>query len=521
MGIGISRRRFLRALGAGALLTLMGGCGSSKHAPKLGSLRTPKASPLHASKVWPLPGVSPVRPKGVWAFRSRPDLAPAAAEVTGDVSGTGPGYVFLALKEGVGEHGPMILDDRGRLVWFEKYVTARDFKVQRYRGRPVLTWWEGSVVVGHGVGDYVVFDDSYREIMRVHAGNDRSGDLHEFLITPRDTALLTSYAAVPADLSPVGGAEDGAAWDSIVQELDIETGKVLFEWHSLDHVDVEESYVYPPRDPDLIYDYFHVNCIDVDHDDNLLISARNTSAVYKIDRGSGEMLWRLGGRRSSFEMGEGTRTFWQHDARRQPDGTITIFDNGAHPRVHLQSRAIRLRLNQEAMKATLVREYTHPDGLVSTSQGNMQVLPNGNVLVGWGSEPFVSEFSGDGELLMDAGFPPECESYRAFRFSWTGHPTDAPALALGERSRNKVTLYASWNGATEVTAWEVLSGPHPDRLEPLGSVPRNGFETPMLAQTSDPYVAVRARDSSGETLGTSAPRARRQASPGASSARSG
>src|SRR5215212_9106930 len=226
MGIGISRRRFLRALGAGAFLTLMGGCGSSKHAPKLGSLRTPKASPLRASKVWPLPGVSPVRPKGVWAFRSRPDLAPAAAEVTGDVSGTG--YVFLALKEGVGEHGPMILDDRGRLVWFEKYVTARNFKVQRYRGRPVLTWWEGSVVAGHG------------------------------------------------------GVEYGATWEGIAQEVDIETGEVLFEWHSLDHVGVEASHVHTPADPDFVYDYFHINSIDVDHDDNLLISARNTSAVYKV-----------------------------------------------------------------------------------------------------------------------------------------------------------------------------------------------------------------------------------------------
>src|SRR5215218_6231869 len=221
MGIGISRRRFLRALGAGAFLTLMGGCGSSKHAPKLGSLRTPKASPLRASKVWPLPGVSPVRPKGVWAFSSRPDLAPAAAEVTGDVSGTGPGYVFLALKEGVGEHGPMILDDRGRLVWFEKYVTARDFKVQRYRGRPVLTWWEGSVVFGHGVGEYVLFDDSYREIARVRAGNGLRGDLHEFVITPQDTALLTAYKAASADLSALGGPEDGVAWDGIAQEVDI------------------------------------------------------------------------------------------------------------------------------------------------------------------------------------------------------------------------------------------------------------------------------------------------------------
>jgi hypothetical protein len=508
MGIGISRGRFLQALGAGAFLTLTGGCAPSGHDPALGALRTPKASPLRASKVWPLPGVSPVQPKGVWAFRSRPDLAPAAAEVTGEVSGTAPGYVFLALKEGVGEHGPMILDARGQLVWFEKYITARDFKMQRYRGKPVLTWWEGAVVYGHGVGHYVIFDDSYREISRVRAGNGSDGDLHEFLITPQDTALLTAYAAVPADLSPAGGSEYGTAWDGIVQELDIETGEVLFEWRSLDHVEVGESYAYPPEDPALVHDYFHVNSIDVDHDDNLIVSARNTSAVYKIDRNSGEILWRLGGKRSDFEMGEGTRTFWQHDARRQPDGSITIFDNGAHPQVHPQSRGIVVDLDEGSMEATLVREYTHPDGLVSTSQGNMQVLPDGNVFIGWGSEPVVSEFSRDGELLMSAGFPPECESYRAFRFPWKGRPTDIPSLVVGRRSSDRVTLHASWNGATEVAAWEVLSGPRPNRLEPLGAVPRDGFETAMLAQTQDPYLAVRARDGSGEILGTSAPRAR-------------
>jgi hypothetical protein len=505
MGVGLTRRRFLRSLLAGAFLTLANGCGSIGRAERLGSARIPKAAPLRAPKVWPLPGIPPVQPEGVWAFRSRPDLAPAAAEVTGGDSGTAAGYVFLALKEGVGTHGPMILDDRGQLLWFEKYVTARDFKVQRYRGRPMLTWWEGSVVAGHGVGEYVIFDDSYREITRVRAGNGCLGDLHEFLITPEDTALLTAYAAVPADLSPVGGTEQGAAWDGIVQELDIETGEVLFEWHSLDHVDVGESYAYPPEDPDFAYDYFHVNSIDVDHDDNLLISARNTSAIYKINRRSGEILWRLGGKKSDFEMGEGTRTAFQHDARRQENGTITIFDNGAGPRVDHRSRGIVVELDEEAMKAELVREYVPPEDLICTSQGNIQVLPGGNVLIGWGSQPFVSEFSGEDDLLMNVGFPPECESYRAFRFSWSGHPTDAPALAVGRRSRNRVALHASWNGATEVTAWEVLSGPRPNRLEPLGAVPRDGFETAMLAQTTDPYVAVRARDSSGGILGTSAP----------------
>jgi hypothetical protein len=154
MGTGFTRRRFLSTLGAGAFLALTSGCGLPGRAQKLRSSRIPKASPLRAPKVWPLPGVSPVLPKGVWAFRSRPDLAPAAAEVTGRASGTAPGDVFLALKEGTGEHGPMILDNGGQPVWFGKCTTARDFKAQRYRGRPVLTWWEGSVVAGHGVGEY-------------------------------------------------------------------------------------------------------------------------------------------------------------------------------------------------------------------------------------------------------------------------------------------------------------------------------------------------------------------------------
>jgi hypothetical protein len=506
MGTEFTRRRFLGAVGVAYLaLTTVGGCELLGRAPKLRSSRTPKARPLRTSNVWPLPTVSPVLPKGVWAFRSRPDLGPAAAEVTTREHGIAPGYIFVGLKEGVGEHGPMIIDDRGQLVWYSKYTSARDFKMQYYRGRTVLTWWEGRVVAGHGVGEYVIFDGSYREIARVRAGNGYRGDLHEFLITPQDTALLTAYGAEPADLSAIGGGADGAVWDGVAQEVGIETGEVLFEWHSLEHVGVEESYVYPPQDPNFIYDYFHINSIDVDHDGNLLVSARNTWTVYKIDRESGEVLWRLGGKKSDFEMGSGTRTAFQHDARRRKDGTITVFDNGAHPQVHEQSRGIMVELDEGEMSATLLREYASPEKIVATSQGNAQLLPDGNVFVGWGAAPFVSEFSRDGELLLNAGFPPEAESYRAFRFPWSAQPTDTPALAVEQRSDGKVALYASWNGATEVAAWEVLAGPDAGRLEPLGSVPRDGFETAMLAQTSGPYVAVRAEDRSGEVLGTSEP----------------
>jgi hypothetical protein len=441
------------------------------------------------------------------AFRSRPDLGPPAVDVTTRAHATAPGYIFLASKKGPGQYSTMIVDDRGQLVWSRHLPSApekypMDFKVQHYKGEPVLTWCESKVVGGHGFGEYVILDSSYREVTRVRAGNGYRGDHHEFLITPQGTALITIYNLVPWDLSPLGGSKDAAAWDGILQEVDIESGEVLFEWHTLDHVGLEESYAEPSESPDETFCYFHINSIDVDHDDNLLVSSRNTFTVYKIDRNSGEVMWRLGGKNSDFDMGPGTLTNYQHDARRQSDGTITIFDNG-DVHVNEESRGIVLELDMEQMSARLVREYTHPDRLHAETQGDLQVLPNGNAFIGWGSLPVFSEFSSEGELLFSASFPPEDETYRAFRFPWTGRPTDDPTVAVEPGSDDRVTIYASWNGATEVATWEVLAGPGPDRLEPVGSAPRAGFETAITAPTAEPYVGVRAKNRSGEVLGTS------------------
>ena len=479
----LSRQKFLGIVGAGAAsiaLLNLPGCKEDQQG--------------HSSP--------PAEPNDVRTFRSRPELIPPGIEITEQAHHTSPGYVFVAAKKGAGQDGPMIVDNLGRLVWFSKDRYATNFKVQHYRGEPVLTWWQGKVVAGHGVGEYVIFDGSYREIARVKAGNGYRGDLHEFSITPQDTVLLTSYVATPTDLSPIGGSEDGMAWGGIAQELDIESGELIFEWRSLEHVGVEESYREPPEDPGTPLDYFHINSIDIDFDDNLLISAKGTSAVYKIDRDTGEILWRLGGKESDFEMGPGTRTAFQHDARRQIDGTITIFDNGAPPQVHEQSRGIVVDLDMEGMKATLVREFTHPKKLLSTSQGNVQVLPNENVFVGWGSEPFFSEYSHDGKLLFDASFMGEAQSYRAFRLSWSGHPTDDPAVAVEQGSDDEVTIYVSWNGATEVETWQVLAGPNPNQLKSVRSAPWRGFETTVTVRTSEPYVAVQARSASGQVLGT-------------------
>src|ERR671911_2142269 len=321
-----TRRRFLSAVGGGATyltLTNVVGCDRSERVPKA---RTPKAGGPSTPKVALLPNASPHSQEGVWAFRSRPDLSPPPVEVSTRAHDTAPGYVFVALENGdARQGGSMIVDDRGEVVWFRplqgRHGRAHDLKVQSYRGKPVLTWMDG-------VNEYVIFDHSYREIARFSAGNGRNGDHHEFLISPQDTALITIYSPVPRDLSSIGGLENDRVWQGIVQELDIESGEVLFEWHSLEHVGLDETYATVVQDGSPGFDYFHVNSIDVDHDSNLLISGRDTFTVYKIDRSTGEIMWRLGGKKSDFEMGPGTRFAYQHDARRLPDGTISIFSNG-------------------------------------------------------------------------------------------------------------------------------------------------------------------------------------------------
>jgi hypothetical protein len=448
-------------------------------------------------------------------FRTTPALFPPAVSLTrATADEAAPGYLFMAPKQGAGRNGPMIVDDEGDLVWFRQlapHQIAMDFRVQRYRGEPVLAWWEGrGIDEGYGKGEFVIADDRYREIARFGVGGryaPRQGDLHEFLITPRDTALVMIYDEARANLSRVGGSEDGRVLDGVVQEIDIRTGRVVFEWRGRDDLHPDESYFPLPDDPRKPYDYLHLNSIDVDRDGNLLLSARHTSAVYKVDRRTEEVIWRLGGRESDFEMAKEAVFASQHDARRGPGGTITLFDNGGPVGpAREESRAIALELDGHEMTAELAREYAHPDAPSSESQGNAQFLPGGRVLVGWGSEPMVSELSRDGELLFDARFSDvDNETYRAYRLPWTGRPVTRPAVSTAAGPDGSLTVYVSWNGATEVDRWQVLTGSGPDALEPVVTQPREGFETPITVSTDEPQIAVRALDASGRPLATSRP----------------
>jgi hypothetical protein len=403
----------------------------------------------------------------------------------------------------------MILDNSGEPVWFlplgGKVIQANDFRVQHYKGQPVLTSFEGVLGAGHGFGHFVIRDNAYQLIATVRVGNGfAGGDLHDFTISPDDTALVCIYNRVRWGMTSVGGEEEDIAMDGIVQEIDIPTGRVVFEWHSLDHVGLDESNVPVPPGENETFDYFHLNSIEVDDDGNLILSARNTWAAYKIDRRSGEVIWRLSGKQSSFAMGEDADFAYQHDARVHPNGQLSIFDNVTSSQSSgIPSRGIVLKLDTEAMTATLVSEFAHPTRITSTSQGNHQLLPNGNSFIGWGSAPVFSEFDSNGKLVFNGRFPKGVTSYRAYRFPWVGQPTEGPAIAAEAGSGNEISVFASWNGATEVATWRVLAGPDPDQLRDVDTAQRSGFETKITVQTDEPYIAAQAEDSTGRVLGIS------------------
>jgi hypothetical protein len=426
-------------------------------------------------------------------YHSRPDLRPPPVQILKPARHTAPGYIFVAPKKDVEQAGPLILDNRGRVVWFGPLDThaVTDFRVQYYRGRPVLTWWHGRPDEGDGESGYSIYDDSYRLITHVQPGNGLLGDIHEFKITRRDTALMTFVRQVRVKGRRV--LEGG------FQELDLRTRRVLFEWHSIDHVRLVESYYHLPRDPDGLYDYFHINSVDVEPGGNFLVSARNTHTIYKISRRTGRILWRLGGKRSDFALGRSARFAWQHDARRVPNGNLSLFDNSAGPQVRKQSRGLILHLNLTHRVATVVRTFVHRPPLVSVDQGNLQRLPNGDFLAGWGHQPRFTEFGPRGTIRFDGRFGRgRVDSYRAYRFPWTGRPTRPPAVARTGR-----TLYVSWNGATEVRKWRLLGGADKKSLRPVLTVARNGFETAIPIRGSAKWIAAQALDGRGHSLARS------------------
>jgi hypothetical protein len=474
--------------------------------------RTVTAYPTAQIPPFPNP---PANPASVQSFVSEPGIHPPILSVRRPDGDPGAGDVLMTVGPGPGQYGPLIYTPQGRLVWFESLpggLGAENLSVQSYEGQRDLTWWQGRVLsLGFGQGEDVVMDSNYQRVATVRGGTGEEADLHDFQIAPNNIAYITVYDVIRCDLSPLGGPKNGALVDTGVQEIDMKTGLVRWEWHSLDHVALGESHApLPPPHPSKPtearpWDWFHLNSIDPLPDGDVLISARSTWAMYDVYIVTGGVRWRLGGMRSSFAMGPGAEMAWQHDARMLPDGTVSVFDDGAGPQVHFQSRGVRIALDMAHHTASLVRAYTHPSALLTGSQGNMQSLPSGSVVIGWGAVPDVSEESPSGAVLFDAGLSPGLSSYRAFRFPWSGQPLSPPVASAAVLATGETTaVYASWDGASEVASWRVLAGKDPSSLAPRETIPESGFESSTILPEAVGYVAVQALDSSGRTLGTSA-----------------
>ncbi|HUA50091.1 MAG TPA: arylsulfotransferase family protein [Solirubrobacteraceae bacterium] len=496
---GLTRRQLLQGAGGAAVLAAAGGgiaqlSGATKPLPEISSYA--------------------VRADGSSrAFHSRPDLHPptvtatpaAAAERWGAADRgflfLGPGPVSLS---GSDQYGPLIVDRNGAPIWFSPVAAGlqvTNFAAARYRGEPVLVWWEGKILQsGYGHGEAVVLDRSYREVARVRAAGGRWMDLHALTLTPQGTALFTCYPeTVPMDLSSINGPRDSQVIESIIQEVDIATGRLLFEWRSLEHIPVAVSQE-PMSEP---YDYLHVNSIQQLSDGSLLVSGRHTWAIYKLERGTGNVIWTLGGNRSDFEMGPGAQFAWQHDASQFSKRLLTVFDNGTNGPIksEQQARGLVLEVDERHRKVTVRHAYTTTQRFLPGAMGSVQILPSGRVVVGWGVASYTSEFAADGELLFEDALPAGMYSYRGMRFPWRGTPHHQPAVAGGrDRNGGPSIVYASWNGATNFSGWQVAAGTKHDQVHPLGVARRRGFETAIPLHPKFRFASVTAVDRLGRRL---------------------
>ncbi|MDQ4501054.1 arylsulfotransferase family protein [Sinomonas sp. ASV322] len=420
-------------------------------------------------------------------------------------SPSAPGFLFAG-PMGHGSNG-LIMDNQGHPVWLEPTgAGVTDLRVQTYHGESVLTYWSGKGTGGHGEGVGVIKDSSYRTIAQVSAGDGVKADLHEFTLTQRGTALLTAYPTVRRDLSALGGRTDGYMYDCHVQEVDVATGTVLFAWKASDHIPLDESYVRPSDDSSAdgstaqkAFDPYHVNAVDP-RQDGYLVSFRHTHTIYLIDK-TGAVVWRLGGKRSDFAIGDGAAFAWQHDVRQRAGGVISVFDNHYKDGTTGTSRGLLLAVDEKQRTAAVKLELAR-GGHRGNAMGNVQFLDNGHYLVGWGSDPSATEFAADGTPVFEATGIGN-GSYRVYRAPWTAQPEALPDVAAIQGNGSAMQIFASWNGATEVASWRFLTGESASTLAEAVVVKRTGFETTAAVAVA-PHVAAAALDAKGNVLATSA-----------------
>ena len=457
-----------------------------------------------------------------YSYVSAPSLHPPQIRLTkqAPASELAPGYIFMTnfydLNEPPiqGQSGPLILDRHLQPVWFQpvpERVVAANLNLQSYQGKPVLTWWQGKVTNTGATesGEDVIVNQHYQTVGRLRATGGWVVTVHEFLVDG-EHAWVTVNKNLPMNLSKYGGAYNGAVIDSAVQEYDLKTGKLLLDWDALKHIPLSQSEASLPTNG-FPWDAYHVNSIQLVGPETFLVSMRNTWATYLVNARTGAIEWTLGGRQSNFKFGSGAEFQWQHDARLRSPSTLTVFDDhccqltggGSQVEATAPSRGLVLNLDQATRTATLAASYGADQKVESAYMGDTQPLANGNVFVGWGNEPYFSEYTHSGTLLFEGELPGPDLSYRATIEPWVGLPLTSPAGAAVPSGSN-TTVYASWNGATRVTAWRVLGATAGAQMKTLvASHPKTGFETSITVPSGSANLEVQALDSGGHVLGTS------------------
>lgn len=375
----------------------------------------------------------------------------------------------------------LILDRIGEPVYYRQLpdvTLAADFKLQP---NGLLTYHDNVSGVFHAL------DASYTEVGTYQAGNGYTTDVHELQILPNGHALLMIYNPRAVDMSKVvaGGLSAAVVLDLVIQELDRD-GNVVFQWDSKDHVQITDT-TEELVNVSLI-DYVHGNAIELDRDGNLLISSRHLDEITKIDRQTGAVIWRLGGKQNQFTFTNDQPFVHQHDIRRLPNGHITLFDNRTD-RSPAYSRAVEYQIDETARTITRVWEYRNTPDTYSLAMGSAQRLPNGNTLIGWGSSQrtLLTEVAPDGTKALELQVSNPLVSYRAQRMPWRGQPSTRPTLVTLSDT-DTTTLAYSWNGATDVAAYKVYGGMTSSPVRLLTTQPRTGFETRTTLTRDQPLA---------------------------------
>lgn len=386
-------------------------------------------------------------------------------------NGIADGYIFITYfnyySSSPVQPYQLILDNEGQPIYFNRIGTTFDFKVQPNGN---ITYFDST----GGVRRYLEVNNQYQIINSYQAGNDYDTDNHDLQLLDNGNWLILSDDARIIDMSVIvpGGDPNAVVVGCVVQEIDT-AGNVVFEWNSFDHVPITDSY------SDLtasLFRYVHCNSIESDFDGNLLMSSRHLQQVIKIDRQTGEIMWRLGGMQNDFTFTNDPGFYYQHDARRLPNGNLTLFDNrtAVSP---VYSRAVEYAIDEQNFTATRVRVYRRTPDAYGPFMGNFRYLPNGNRLIGWGgsSIPILTEVNDADEIVFELSTAFPNGSYRAFRFPWEGHPTWSPFL-IARQEGPDVKLYFSWNGSTDVVEYFIYGNAGFNPVNLLAVVPKDGFE---------------------------------------------